>query len=102
MPNKQEALDFIKSKGGLKGWSDNQILGALDIAIRQCAFTYSIDEAGKLSGIFIGRWIKPTENLYAIYFAGNYKRFLNYLKNIFPACKQIEAMRFGKYKIYHI
>lgn len=102
MPSKQEAIDFIKSKNGLEGWTDNQILQALNLAIKQCAFTYTIDGSGKLTGIFIGKWTKPTETLYATYFAGKYRHFLKYLKNIFPKCKTIEATRLGKYKVYHI
>jgi len=101
-PTVKDAIEFIKSKDGLKNWTDYQIIEALNRAIKECAFTYTIGSDSKLDGIFIGYWEEPVKTIHAIYFAGKYKLFLKYLKDVFPTCKNITAIRFGKLKKYSI
>lgn len=90
----KDAVEFIRSKNGLSGWSDSEIAGEIGRAINDFAFTYSVDNQNKLDGVVVGRW-DTKESLHIVYIAGNISFFMSFLKTNFPECKTITGYRSG-------
>lgn len=102
MPIKiQDGIDLIRSKGGLKAWTDLQIHQAIHRAIKECALTYTVDGEGEIDGLCFGKWTSfdytglPHE-FHVIYITGKLEVFIQYLKDTFPSCVKITGERQGK------
>lgn len=91
-----DAVNYVRSKDILKGWSNGQIAVGIKNAIKQSAITWDTDKDGNLTGIVFGRWEDNATSFHVIAIAsdnGSPKRFLSYLKKTFPNCKRITGMK---------
>lgn len=97
----QEAVEFVKARGLLRGWDELAIKKELSNAIKTCAFGYTKDAKG-LTGLCFGYWLCQGQGIHIIAMTGNLKTFVNYLKDFFPQCKFITATRDGESIKYFI
>jgi hypothetical protein len=91
----EEAIKFIRERGGLTHWTDDEIKMGISKSIQNYAFTYTRNEKGELDGLAFGQWI-TSEKLHISYMTGKLNVFMDYLRNTFPKCKYITAFRKGK------
>ena len=97
----EEAIKLIRKNELLKEWSDGQIATGITQAIKDFAFSYTVDENYRIDGIVFGKW-HSKEIIHISCLIGKFNVFLEFLKSNFPNCKKIVAMRNGVHKEYNI
>jgi hypothetical protein len=104
MNNIQDAIDFLRLNHVLDDWDNHQIATGMKVAIDTCCACWSSDRYGNIDGLVFGRWIVPGEHIFVIAAAGKgkLKTFFNYLRQTFPDCHKISALRYGVERIYTI
>lgn len=92
-----DAVNFIRSKGVLKNWSNGQIAIGILNAIKQSAITWTTDLEGNINGICFGEWQDDATTFNVTLLAGESspRVFFRYLKETFPQCKKV---KFGRLK----
>ena len=97
MPNIDDGLKLIRSRGDLKNWSSEDIKKAISRSIKDDCFAYTVDEGGDLTGLCFGYWRSDSE-MHIQYIVGSLQHFVCYLHDRFPNCKSLTMYRRGKFK----
>jgi hypothetical protein len=91
-PNLNEAVKFIRSKSGLKHWTDEEIKNELQRSINEYSLSYTTGSDGKIDGIVFGKFISR-EKFHVQYIAGQMKHFIKYMVETFPDIKYLTGFR---------
>jgi hypothetical protein len=102
-----EAVNFIRSKGILTQWTNEQIAYGIKCAIKESAATWTVDAEGNLTGIVFGKWEENGTLFHVTCLAGEGSPsvFFRYLRNTFPQCTSVKMGRIkygGKMRTYKL
>lgn len=97
----KDCIDLIRSKGGLKSWTDGQIAATIMQSLGDYAITFTTNAEGALDGILFGKW-ENSDTLYIYYATGRMKEFISYYRHMFPDLKYYKGMRGDKILTYKL